>query len=223
MLVLSVSGGGLLGFTYTLIHASTKVFIFLLFGFIINVNNGIRDLRKMGGFFIFNNLSFLGLISILFLASFPFFPLAFLKDVSVGLVLDGTFLGDFCSFFILLASVFNYGYMGRLFLKIFFGDRLSSGFTYFLNFNFFKKLVFTRTKATKFLIENKILIFLLFYIFLFEFSILYIFQLDFLFSENRIINFLPYSLDNGTVKYLAYSNTFFFLILFLKSFFFVRR
>lgn len=223
MLVLSVSGGGLLGFTYTLVHASTKVFIFLLFGFIINVNNGVRDLRKMGGFFIFNNLSILGLVGVLFLASFPFFPLAFLKDASSCMLLDGTFWGDLCLFFILLASTFNYMYMGRLFLKIFFGDRLSSSSVYFLNFSFFKKLSLVRYKSTKFLMENKILVFLLLYIFLVEFGIFYTFQIDFLFPENRIINFLPYAVDNGSLRYLAYSNTFFFLFFFFKSIFWARR
>jgi NADH:ubiquinone oxidoreductase subunit 5 (subunit L)/multisubunit Na+/H+ antiporter MnhA subunit len=77
MLILSISSGGSLGYAYTLVHASIKVFIFLLFGFIIDVNQGIRDIRKMGGFFRFQDITYYGFFAICSLSSLPFFPLAF--------------------------------------------------------------------------------------------------------------------------------------------------
>jgi len=50
MLALAVTSTSKLGYTYMLTHASTKVFIFILFGYIIDMTGGVRDLRKMGGF-----------------------------------------------------------------------------------------------------------------------------------------------------------------------------
>lgn len=53
MLALAVTQVNTLGYLYMLVHASTKVFIFILFGYVIDMNGGVRDLRKMGGF-LFN-------------------------------------------------------------------------------------------------------------------------------------------------------------------------
>lgn len=66
MLALAVSGSAKLGYLYMLTHASTKVFIFILFGYIIDMTGGVRDLRKMGGFFYklaYSSFSYLGLSS----------------------------------------------------------------------------------------------------------------------------------------------------------------
>jgi formate hydrogenlyase subunit 3/multisubunit Na+/H+ antiporter MnhD subunit len=56
MLGLAVTSSSKLGYLYMLTHASTKVFIFILFGYIIDMTGGVRDLRKMGGFFINANV-----------------------------------------------------------------------------------------------------------------------------------------------------------------------
>jgi len=141
MLILSVSSGGSLGYAYTLVHASIKVFIFLLFGFIIDVNQGVRDIRKMGGFFRFQDITYYGFFAICSLSSLPFFPLAFLKDVAGSSIMSGAFIHDVSLFFLMLATFFNYLYMFRLFFKIFFGDLLSVNNTYFSYFFiFFKKI-----------------------------------------------------------------------------------
>jgi NADH:ubiquinone oxidoreductase subunit 5 (subunit L)/multisubunit Na+/H+ antiporter MnhA subunit len=141
MLILSVSSGGSLGYAYTLVHASIKVFIFLLFGFIIDVNQGVRDIRKMGGFFRFQDITYYGFFAICSLSSLPFFPLAFLKDVAGSSIMNGAFIHDVSLFFLMLATFFNYLYMFRLFFKIFFGDLLSVNNTYFSYFFiFFKKI-----------------------------------------------------------------------------------
>lgn len=133
MLILVSSGNGIFSYIYMLIHASTKVFIFLLFGFIINLNGNVRDLRKMGGFFRFSSLNYISLINICFLSSLPFFPLAFLKDSIIIFLSKGFFITDISIALLMLSALFNYLYMFRLFFKIFFGDILSFFFTFFYN------------------------------------------------------------------------------------------
>lgn len=118
------------GFSYTLVHASTKVFIFLLFGFIIDANGGIRDLRRFGSFFKNTGLAYYGLLGTLGLSSLPVFTLAVLKDsLTLGL-LRGGYLFETGASLLMFSAILNYAYMLRLFFKIFFGDALSSARVY---------------------------------------------------------------------------------------------
>lgn len=136
-----------LAFAYLLIHASSKVFIFLLFGYVIDINGSIRDLRKMGGFY-FNNyiLSFM-FIAVFSLSSLPFFALGFLKDTYYIFLLKNNFFWDLIAVLLGLASLANYLYMFRLFFKIFFGDKLSFSYTYFKNFFFYKNRFYLEYKS----------------------------------------------------------------------------
>lgn len=216
MLVLALTSGGSLGYMYTLIHASTKVFIFLLFGFIIDINLGVRDLRKMGGFFRFSDVTYFGCFAIFFLSSLPVFPLAILKDMAIANLLTGNFFQDFSAVFLMGASLFNYLYMSRLFFKIFFGDLLSSLVTYFSNTYFFKNYFSANPKVGNLWVLNSPLLYLFFYILLFEFSIFFFFGIDFGFTENRVINLSSLYPEFGLYRFLSYSNTFFFSIILIK-------
>lgn len=218
MLILSISSGGSLGYAYTLVHASIKVFIFLLFGFIIDANQGIRDIRKMGGFFRFQDITYYGFFAICSLSSLPFFPLAFLKDIAGSSIMNGSFIHDTSLFFLMLATVFNYLYMFRLFFKIFFGDLLSVNNTYFNYFFIFFKKIGVVFKGTGYIFWKNPLFILFFFSFFFEISILFFMGVDFGFSENRILFVNNYTLSNSTLKYLSYSNTLFFFFILIKTY-----
>jgi len=218
MLILSVSSGGSLGYAYTLVHASIKVFIFLLFGFIIDVNQGVRDIRKMGGFFRFQDITYYGFFAICSLSSLPFFPLAFLKDVAGSSIMNGAFIHDVSLFFLMLATFFNYLYMFRLFFKIFFGDLLSVNNTYFSYFFIFFKKIGVVFKGTGSILWKNPLFLLFFFSLFFEFSILFFMGVDFGFSENRVLFVNSYTLTNSTLKYLSYSNTLFFFFILIKTY-----
>ena len=218
MLILSVSSGGSLGYAYTLVHASIKVFIFLLFGFIIDVNQGVRDIRKMGGFFRFQDITYYGFFAICSLSSLPFFPLAFLKDVAGSSIMSGAFIHDVSLFFLMLATFFNYLYMFRLFFKIFFGDLLSVNNTYFSYFFIFFKKIGVVFKGTGSILWKNPLFLLFFFSLFFEFSILFFMGVDFGFSENRVLFVNSYTLTNSTLKYLSYSNTLFFFFILIKTY-----
>ena len=114
-----------------LTHASTKVFIFILFGYIIDMTGGVRDLRKMGGFFVNANVLVLSVWGLALLSSLPVFFLPYMKDAILVKGPQSTFITDTAYFFLMLSSVFNYFYISRLFFKIFFGDKLSFLKTYF--------------------------------------------------------------------------------------------
>ena len=218
MLILSVSSGGSLGYAYTLVHASIKVFIFLLFGFIIDVNQGVRDIRKMGGFFRFQDITYYGFFAICSLSSLPFFPLAFLKDVAGSSIMSGSFIHDVSLFFLMLATFFNYLYMFRLFFKIFFGDLLSVNNTYFSYFFIFFKKIGVVFKGTGGILWKNPLFLLFFFSLFFEFSILFFMGVDFGFSGNRVLFVNSYTLSNSTLKYLSYSNTLFFFFILIKTY-----
>jgi NADH-quinone oxidoreductase subunit L len=218
MLVLSVSGGGSLGYAYTLMHASVKVFIFLLFGFIIDVNQGVRDIRKMGGFFRFQHVTYYGFFSIAALSSLPFFPLAFLKDLAGTHLFTGNFIGDASLILLMLATVFNYVYMFRLFFKIFFGDLLSTNSTYFNHFYIFYNSIGVSFKKGTSRVLNSPLFILFLFCFFFEVLIFVALSFDYGFSENRILNIEIFLPQNAVYKYLAVSNSMFFFFIFLKSY-----
>jgi len=218
MLVLSVSGGGSLGYAYTLMHASTKVFIFLLFGFIIDANKGVRDIRKMGGFFRFQQITYYGFFSVAVLSSLPFFPLAFLKDIAGVHLLSGNFIGDFSLILLMLATLFNYMYMFRLFFKIFFGDLLSTNEVYFNYFYIFYNFVGVSFKKGSSRVLGNPLVLLFVFCFLFEASVFVALSVDCGFSENRILNIEIFLPQNSVYNYLAISNSMFFFFFFLKSY-----
>ena len=219
MLVLSISGGGSLGYAYTLMHASTKVFIFLLFGFIIDVNQGVRDIRKMGGFFRFQHITYYGFFSIATLSSLPFFPLALLKDTAGIHLLSGNFIGDFSLVLLMLATLFNYMYMFRLFFKIFFGDLLGNNSVYFNYFFVFYKFIGVSFKSGTSRIFNNPLIVLFLFCFFFEVLVFVALSMDYGFSENRILNVEVFLPQNSVYNYLAISNSMFFFFVFLRAYY----
>lgn len=147
MLVASAGCSLNLAFAYLLIHASSKVFIFLLFGYIIDINGSVRDLRKMGGFYFNNYIFNFIFLAVFSLSSLPFFALGFLKDSYYIFLLKNNFFWDLITVLLGAASLANYMYMFRLFFKIFFGDRLSFSYTYFKNLFFKNRLVVLNTKS----------------------------------------------------------------------------
>jgi len=146
MLGLAVTSSAKLGYLYMLTHASTKVFIFILFGYIIDMTGGVRDLRKMGGFFINSNILVLSVWGLALLSSLPVFFLPYMKDAIIVKGPQHTFITDTSYFFLMLSSVFNYFYISRLFFKIFFGDRLSFLKTYYSLFYYSKPFFVFREK-----------------------------------------------------------------------------
>lgn len=214
MLALAVASGHTCGYTYTLVHASSKVFIFLLFGFIIDANGGVRDLRKMGAFVKSTGLTPFALVGAFFLSSLPFFPLAFLKDRLTINLLNGGFLFESAASVLMLAAVFNYLYMGRLFFKIFFGDALGVKGTYSNLAGSIEFLSLAGSKVSVGLLRSGPLLALSLYIFFIESSALLQLSADYLFTPNKLLDSPYYFFQNCSLRYLGYSNSFFFFVLF---------
>ena len=216
-------------FIYLLVHASSKVFIFLLFGYIIDMNSGIRDLRKMGSFFLNNNIFNFIYIAIFSLSSLPFFVIGFLKDNYIVLLFKNNFFWDIIYLLVSVSSVINYFYMFRLFFKIFFGDKLSFSFTYFKNFFFFKKNFFFTPKSF-FLFNSRFgyffMYFILFNLFLYiiflEFSSFIILKLDIFNNILKIGSNWNYINLNSIFLFLHYSNSY-LIFLFILFFFFLKK
>lgn len=138
ILALALSCGVNLGFAYTLVHASSKVFIFLLFGFLIDANGGTRDIRRFGSFFKVTGLAYYGLLGVIGLSSLPVVTLASLKDSLILGLTRGGYVYELSASMLMFSSILNYSYMLRLFFKIFFGDPLSSARTYLNKYALFK-------------------------------------------------------------------------------------
>ena len=218
-IMLALGGCGDFGasFSYMLIHASSKVFIFLLFGFIIDINRGVRDLRKMGGFFFSGATLNYAVVGLFFLSSFPFFSLASLKDVLAVALLKGAYFLDLSLLLLMLATIGNYLYSIRLFLKIFFGDLLSFRGSYFTNFGVIGKTVwFYSNKKDSLGLALAVLQPLVVYIFFLEATLFFSGNLGFAhyFYENAC--HVYYLVPNGHMKYLAMSNLFIYLVFFLR-------
>ena len=213
MLALAVSGSAKLGYLYMLTHASTKVFIFILFGYIIDMTGGVRDLRKMGGFFINSHILVLATWGLALLSSLPLFFLPFLKDSIVVKSTQSSFLGDLACFFILLSSVFNYFYISRLFFKIFFGDKLSFSKSYFSRLFYQNGLLLFEGKNFIFKNANNPVLYLFFYVLFLESNFIAFFDYNYLNLVPGSFNLESTFISNPTLKYLAFSNTFFYLIL----------
>ena len=219
MLGLAVTSSAKLGYLYMLTHASTKVFIFILFGYIIDMTGGVRDLRKMGGFFINANVLVLSTWGLALLSSLPLFLLPYMKDAIITKGPQYTFISDLSYFFLMLSSVFNYFYISRLFFKIFFGDRLGFIKTYFNLFFYAKPFFVFREKNFLLKTWNTPAIYLFFYILLLESNFLIFFDYNYLNLMPGAFNFDTGFTPNPTLKYLAFSNTFFYL---LTLFFFFK-
>lgn len=213
MLALAASSSSKLGYLYMLTHASTKVFIFILFGYIIDMTGGVRDLRKMGGFFINSHILSLSVWGLALLSSLPLFFLPFLKDSIITKGPQFTFLSDLSFFFILLSSVFNYFYISRLFFKIFFGDRLSFAKTYFSSITHVSGVFFFKLKSFGLKNKNNPVLYLFFYIFLLESNFLPFFDYNYLNLVPGGFNVESSFIPNPTLKFLAFSNSFFYLLL----------
>ena len=233
MLISAASSNLSYSFIYLLVHASSKVFLFLLFGYIIDVNNSIRDLRKMGAFFFSSYLLNFALIAIFSLSSLPFFTLGFLKDFFFLLLFKNSIFWDITFTILGLSTLVNYLYMYRLFFKIFFGDKLSFTGTYFKNFFFFYKDFYLSSKNastgkllsnTKLVVSFFILFLLFVYILLLESSSLTVLKMDIFFIFSKSYEVFAYELVNSVLLFLTFSNSyFFFLVFFFFTFVRIRR
>lgn len=212
MLGLAVTSSSKLGYLYMLTHASTKVFIFILFGYIIDMTGGVRDLRKMGGFFINANVLVLSTWGLALLSSLPLFFLPYMKDAIITKGPQFTFLSDTSYFFLMLSSVFNYFYISRLFFKIFFGDRLSFLKTYYSLFFYSKPFFVYREKNFLLKTWNTPVFYLFFYILFLESNFFIFFDYNYMNLMPGAFNFDTGFISNPTLKYLAFSNTFFYLL-----------
>ena len=212
MLGLAVTSSSKLGYLYMLTHASTKVFIFILFGYIIDMTGGVRDLRKMGGFFINANVLVLSTWGLALLSSLPLFFLPYMKDAIITKGPQFTFLSDTSYFFLMLSSVFNYFYISRLFFKIFFGDRLSFLKTYYNLFFYSKPFFVYREKNFLLKTWNTPVFYLFFYILFLESNFFIFFDYNYMNLMPGAFNFDTGFISNPTLKYLAFSNTFFYLL-----------
>lgn len=199
-------------FVYTLTHASSKVFIFLLFGFIIGLNNGVRDLRKMGGFLNQKDLVFFSLVGLVLLSSLPLVTLAVLKDSVLLMLHNGTLIGDFSGSLLMLSSFANYFYMYRLFFKIFFGDALGSKPSYLSLSGPYRDLNLSVTKQSNLALSLTACLLLALYLVFYESSIYIFFFFDYGFYENRPLQSSNWSLTNSISSYSGYSNSFFFVV-----------
>lgn len=213
MLGLAVTTSSKLGYLYMLTHASTKVFIFILFGYIIDMTGGIRDLRKMGGFFINANILVLSTWGLALLSSAPLFFLPYMKDAIITKGPQFTFITDTSYFFLMLSSVFNYFYISRLFFKIFFGDRLGLLKTYYNLFCYFEPFFVYREKNFLLKTWNTPVFYLFFYVLLLESNFFIFFDYNYLNLMPGTFNFDTGFIPNPVLKYLAFSNTFFYLLL----------
>ena len=185
------------------------------------MTGGVRDLRKMGGFFINSHILVLATWGLALLSSLPLFFLPFLKDSIIVKSTQFSFLGDLACFFILLSSVFNYFYISRLFFKIFFGDKLSFSKSYFSRLFYQNGLLLFEGKNFIFKNQNNPVLYLFFYILLLESNFMAFFDYNYLNLMPGSFNLETTFISNPTLKYLAFSNTFFYLILlffFLKLF-----
>jgi hypothetical protein len=206
-----------------LVHASSKVFIFLLFGFLIDISRGVRDLRRMGGFFFSSSLLNLGVVGIFFLSSLPFFPLAALKDRLAISLASGGYVHDVSLLLLLIATTANYLYMFRLFLKIFFGDSLGYRGTYL---NFFA--VVGGTGAFRYKVERGFLLLtpllpLVMYVLFLESSVVSATSFGIAssyFGDGWSVQ--PY-VPSAIMQYFGYSNLFFYLIVLNRLWFRVNR
>ena len=213
MLGLAVTCSSKLGYLYMLTHASTKVFIFILFGYIIDMTGGVRDLRKMGGFFVNANVLVLSVWGLALLSSLPVFFLPYMKDAILVKGPQSTFITDTAYFFLMLSSVFNYFYISRLFFKIFFGDKLSFLKTYFNLFYYSKPFFVFREKNFLLKTWNTPALYLFFYILLLESNFFAFFDYNYMNLMPGAFNFDTGFISNSQLKYLAFSNTFFYLVM----------
>lgn len=223
MLALAVTSGVTCGYTYTLVHASSKVFIFLLFGFIIDANGGVRDIRRMGGFFRTTDLAVFGAVGASFLSSLPFFPLAVLKDGLAVSLMTGAWAMEFAAAILMLAALLNYLYMGRLFFKIFFGDLLSVRGTYFYAAVAGTDFRLAALKTTSAVLKISPTVVLILYIFLIESSVVAQLAADYAFPQIKLIDGFGSLITNAHLRYFGDSNSFFFFFLLLPSVFRVLR
>ena len=210
MLALAVVAGHTCGYTYTLVHASSKVFIFLLFGFIIDANGGVRDIRRMGGFFKSTELAVFGAIGAAFLSSLPFFPLALLKDGLAVSLLSGGFALELAGGILMVAAILNYLYMFRLFFKIFFGDLLSFRGTYFYSAGAAGRSIVAAAKTPSSFLRVYPTTALVLYIFFVEASVLAQLAADYSFAQVKLTDGLAIAIANAHLRYLSDSNCFFF-------------
>jgi NADH:ubiquinone oxidoreductase subunit 5 (subunit L)/multisubunit Na+/H+ antiporter MnhA subunit len=225
-IMLALCGCGEYGstFAYMLVHASSKVFIFLLFGFIIDINRGNRDLRKMGGFFFSGSLANLVVVGLFFLSSFPVFALACLKDNLAVVLFRGPSILDLSLFLLMAATVGNYVYTFRLFLKIFFGDLLSLKGSYFTNFTATSKPnLILLSKKDRITFPVILLTPLVLYLFFLESTLFFSSIFDFSHSFFESVSQLSLYVPNGVFKYLALSNLFFYLLFFFRVLYRVSR
>lgn len=205
------------GVAYTLVHASTKVFVFLLFGFIIDANGGVRDLRRFGSFFKNTELAYYGLLGTIGLASLPMFTLASLKDSLVGGLLRGGYLFDVGATFLMFSAILNYAYMLRLFFKIFFGDALSSSRTYFQNSFFSRAHLLVDWKTGRRYVRIIPILPLLIYIFFFEAGLADLTLLGYQGGEAFLFEATIFRGTGATYRYLGYANSFFFFFFPLRA------
>lgn len=213
MLALAVTQVNTLGYLYMLVHASTKVFIFILFGYVIDMNGGVRDLRKMGGFLFNPTLLLLSVWGFAYLSSLPFFILPLLKDTILLKLPFSNFLADLSIFFFMFSTFFNYFYISRLFFKIFFGDRLSFLKTYFKGFLPFNNFFIFLPKNTLSKNLNNPLFYLFVYILFFESNFMGFMDYDFLHLPFSSLSLTQSFVPNPTLKFMAFSNCFFYLLL----------
>jgi NADH:ubiquinone oxidoreductase subunit 5 (subunit L)/multisubunit Na+/H+ antiporter MnhA subunit len=221
MLVASAGCSLNLAFNYLLIHASSKVFIFLLFGYIIDINGSVRDIRKMGGFYFNNLVTNFVFLAVFSLSSLPFFALGFLKDTFMVILFKNSFSWDLVYFLVGLSSLANYFYMFRLFFKIFFGDRLSFSYTYYRNLFFSGNHFYyesktaggARSNSNFFVFFSLFILFnLLTFIIFFEFSSYLLLKVDLFNISAKIMTSTNYSNLNSVFKFLHYSNSYLLIL-----------
>jgi len=190
-----------------LIHASTKVFIFILFGYVISLTGGIRDIRKMGGLYNDSFLLSFSIWGLSLLSSLPLFFLPLLKDTLILSLLNLNFFFDLSIFFFMVSSVLNYLYVVRLFFKIFFGDFLSFSKTYFGSIFFFGSFLFGEQKYLSLRSINNPIFYIFIYILLLESNTFLYFEFDYFFFEISFFDLNSSFVANAAMKYSAYSNS----------------
>ena len=135
-----------------------------------------------------------------------------MKDSIIAKGPQYTFISDLSYFFLMLSSVFNYFYISRLFFKIFFGDKLGFIKTYFSLFLYVKPFFVFKEKNFLLKTWNTPAFYLFFYILLLESNFFVFFDYNYLNLMPGAFNFDTGFTPNPTLKYLAFSNTFFYLL-----------
>ena len=136
-----------------------------------------------------------------------------MKDAILVKGPQSTFITDTAYFFLMLSSVFNYFYISRLFFKIFFGDKLSFLKTYFNLFYYSKPFFVFREKNFLLKTWNTPALYLFFYILLLESNFFAFFDYNYMNLMPGAFNFDTGFISNSQLKYLAFSNTFFYLVM----------